>query len=149
MKNRTSIVVFLAAFIGVAVGVEVWKALGSKELKTTSDVQDQLIGVWTHTKPVGNNEPYGWERWTFTSNSVEIQSAQPSDISWGKPSSTFPGVEVSRRKTADTGQWYWHIHINGSALNAAMFDNKNVVTVFGIGAPNHYDLRKEDKDLTK
>ena len=111
-------------------------------------VGEQLIGVWTHTAPMtGDKEPYGWERWVFTNDSVQIQSARPADLSWG-PAASY-AYEISHRKTVDTGTWYWHIHLKDTALSLAYLENVDGLTVMRIGAKNYYALAKKDKDLSK
>lgn len=115
--------------------------------KTAVEVQSRLLGVWTFAKPVNlDRAPYGWERWNFTKDGVEIQSARPSELAWGKP--TRYGYEIERRKTGDSGEWYWHVTVKETVMNAGWKDG--TLTAFWAGtADSNYRLVKEDKDLSK
>ena len=114
---------------------------------TATDVQTRLLGVWTFARPVNSDRaPYGWERWNFTKEGVEIQSARPSELAWGKP--TRYGYEIERRKTSDAGEWYWHVSVKETVINAGFKDG--TLTAFWAGtADSNYRLVKEDKDLSK
>ncbi len=114
---------------------------------TAAAVQRSLIGVWTYARPTNlETPPYGWERWTFTLSGLEIQSARPSQIAWGAPS--IYGYEIERRKTADSGEWYWHVRVKDTKINAAVVNG--ALVAFWAGAPeSNYRLVKEDKDLSK
>ena len=115
-------------------------------IQTPSDVQSYLQGVWTFTKPTDlDKPPHGWERWTFSTSTVTIQSAVPSDTTWSGPSKY--SYEVTRKKTADTGDWYWHVRVKETQVNAAFFDKGKRLVAFWGGS--NYTLSKEDRDLSK
>jgi hypothetical protein len=123
-------------------------SLNANPLSTAVDVQRHLIGVWTYARPTDMNKPpHGWERWTFKSSGLEIQSARPSDMSWGAPS--IYGYEIERRKTADSGQWYWHVRVKATKVNAAVMEDGGVVAFWAGSPESNYRLIKEDKDLSK
>lgn len=121
---------------------------GLGAINTAAEAQARLIGVWTFSRPVTlERAPYGWERWTFTKTGLQIQSARPSELAWGAPSNY--SYEIERRKTADSGEWYWHVSVKNTIVNAAAMSDGTLMAFWAGSADSNYRLVKEDKDLSK
>lgn len=140
--------VILALGLALLAGFGAYKYMAPAQLNSEADVRSRLVGVWTYAVPTDlDKPPYGWQRWTFTDGSVQIQDAKPSATGWG-PASTY-GYDIARRKTADTGEWYWHVRVKDTAVSAALVDGSNGLVAFMTGADSNYRLSKKDKDLAK
>lgn len=140
--------VILALGIAALAGFGVFKYLSPAPLNNEADVRGRLVGVWTYAVPTNlDKPPYGWQRWTFTESSLQIQDAKPSATGW-EPPSTYR-YEIARRKTADTGEWYWHVRVKETAVNAALTEGGSRLTAFWTGGNSNYRLEKKDKDLAR
>jgi hypothetical protein len=131
----------------VIVADHVWEAV-NKKIDTPSACVSHIQGVWTFTQPLAGRyaeQPF-WERYDFTKTGVQVQTAYPSETEWGNP--TVYGYSADMKKTADSGTWYCHVNIEGTALKVAVFQDGDVRAFKPLSPDMPYLLlQKRDKQL--
>lgn len=122
----------------------------NRKIDTPAACKSHLQGVWTFTQPLTGlyaEQPY-WERYDFTKTGVQVQRAYPSETAWGKP--TTYGYSIDMKKTSDSGTWYCHVNIEGTAVKVAVSRGGDV-HVFRPLSPDmpYLLLKKRDKQLSR
>jgi hypothetical protein len=142
------IAVLTALILPAVVVVDLVREKINKKIDTSAACQSHLQGVWTFTQPLTGiyaEQPF-WERYDFTKTGVQVQHAYPSETEWGKP--TTYGYSIDMKKTVDSGEWYCHVNIDGTALKVAVLSGGNVHAFKPLSPDMPYLLlQKRDKRL--
>lgn len=141
---------FSALILPLIVGANLALEKLNRTIDTPTACLSHLQGVWTFTQPLTGmyaEQPY-WERYDFTKTGVQLQTAYPSETAWGKP--TVYDYSIDMKKTADSGEWYCNVSIEGTALKVAVFSGGDVHAFKPLSPDMPYLLlKKRDKQLSR